>query len=89
MKLGKWLALTALVLATGCGKSNVEALCEKAEECNDLDPGESLEECVSEENAFYDSRTPAGQAAIDTAIETCIDKSCGEYKECIESGGVE
>jgi hypothetical protein len=68
---------------TGCFGSVEGDLCERADECNALAAGVSVDECTDRSKKCTDALTSAERADWERATQNCLDmQSCSNFVSC-------
>ena len=88
------LGLT-LTTAVACGGEEdgpgdaVAAGCERLDECNALNPGISVDECVQEVDVALQSATPSERNDWATLMNGCLQfDTCNAFISCIDANGL-
>jgi hypothetical protein len=90
------LALTlgiTMTAAAACGGddggSPVSAFCERADECNNLIDGVSVDECVEMIEVDLAAATPSQQSDWETVMSGCLEfDACSSFIQCVDSNGL-
>ena len=92
LALALGLTLTAAV-ACGGGDDGpgdaVAAGCERLDECNALNPGISVDECVQEVDVALQSATPNERNDWATLMNGCLQfDTCNAFISCVDANGL-
>ena len=72
-----------LITACSCG-SMADDLCNRAESCNSLTPGVSVEQCVKGVDTALDSIPDSYRELAEDRLQLCIDRpTCSEFASCL------
>jgi hypothetical protein len=78
-----------LVTACGPGSDPVVDACERLDECNALNAGISVSECIEEVDRFRDDFTASERNDWDRLMEGCLGfDGCGTFLSCVDSNGL-
>jgi hypothetical protein len=76
----------AMLFATACGGGGgrIERVCDKADECMLLGPGETVEQCVDEGEMIRASLTAEERRAFDELLDMCLEiEACADFQACV------
>lgn len=77
------LALACCLGLVGCSGSIEHQVCERADECNALTAGTSVEECTEARMKCTDSLTSTERADWEKVTEDCLElQSCSNFVGC-------
>ncbi|HEX8824093.1 MAG TPA: hypothetical protein VF794_29505 [Archangium sp.] len=81
------LVLTCSIALSGCfGAATEEQLCERADECNFLPAGTSVDECTDQYTKCTEALTSSERADWENGTEACLKmQSCTNFSNCYDA----
>jgi hypothetical protein len=78
-----------LVTACGPGSDPVVDACERLDECNALNAGISVDECIQEVDVALQSATPSERNDWATLMNGCLQfDTCNAFISCVDANGL-
>lgn len=88
---GSILVAGVVALAAGCSAGDTgsvaERSCERADTCNALDVGQSVDDCSASLDAQLDTLSAAQRADLEKILGACLEfQTCTAFLNCVEQG---